>query len=786
MIKNYFLITVRNFQKQKAYSFINVFGLSIGLAVCVILSLWVIDELNYDQFHTNKANLYRVIVEQKDATGEYLSAITQFPLASSLESEFPDIINSCRYYGNNSPQIAKYNDKISKINNVAYADKTFLELFSFDLGKGDKHTALENVNSIVLSNKEAQKFFGDSNPIGKIMTIDYFGSPREFMVSGVLKDQNFNSHLKFDAIIPFHIFNSLYEGVTGWEYASNYYTYVLLNSNADVDQLNMKFKTFLSKYVPKSKDELLLQPITDIHLTSSVKFDPATNIDIKYIYFFTLIAAFTIFIACINFMNLSTARAEKRAKEIGLRKVIGAQRKQIIVQFFSESVWYTLIAFLLALFVVEITLPLFNEVSGKNISLLSIFSGGFVYLLVMIIALTAITAGSYPALFLSSFNPVEVIRQQSAGSRKGSLFRKLLIILQFSLSTIMISATLIVSEQLNLLQKHDLGFDKDNIVYLTIPRSSVDEMEFIKNELLRYPDIISIGSSNILPTHGNESNFSNWDGNMENKNVLFNITGVDYGYLPTLGMNLMEGRFFDRKFSSDLDEACIINEEAVKRMGMINPIGKKLEGYTIIGVVKNYNYMSLHNQIEPIFLNCLPRYANYVYVKINSGDYAATLRKIEQVYVKYIPNTPFEYHFLDATIGNLYKVEERSRILFSCFTFLAIFISSLGLLGLITFVIERRIKEIGIRKVLGASIPGIVNLLLMGFIKLIIVANIVACPAAYVVMNNWLQNYAYKTEISQWIFIFSLLITLFLVLVTVGYHSIKVAVTNPIKSIRYE
>ena len=783
MLKNYFTVALRNLLRQKIYSIINISGLAVGLAMSMLISLWIIDEVSYDQYP--KSNLYRIIVEQKDESGEYLSAITQFPLAEALKSEFPEVINSARYYSKNSPQTAIYGNHIFKINNIGYADRAFLKMFSLELETGNINTALNDINSIILSKEEASKYFGQANPLGKMLTIDHFGTPRKFVVTGVIKESNSRSHLNFDALIPFQIFSSLYEGVNGWEYASNYYTYVELNNNISIDNLKNKLRGFLTKYVPQSKDKLLLQPVKDIHLTSNIKFDSPTNVDIKYIYIFALIAAFISSIACINFMNLSTARAEKRAREIGLRKVIGAKRRQIIALFYGETIWYTLTAFFFSIIMVEISLPFFNQISGKNITIVSVFSGEFIFILGLLAIVTSLVAGSYPALFLSSFSPLEVLKRQPAGSKKGSLFRKSIITLQFALSTFMIIATLVVSQQIDFLQNYNLGFAKENIVYLPIPRSN-NNIDAMKNELLGYTDIVKVGSSNILPVHGNESNFNEWEGNAGIKNVLFNITTVDFDYLQTLGIKLSQGRYFDRNFPGDLENACIVNEEAVKQMGMENPIGKKLQGYNIIGVVKDYSYMSLHNRVEPIFLRCNPQNSRYIYIRVNSANISLTMNSIEEVVSRYLQDFPFEYHFLDTTIDNLYKTENRSRSLFGVFTFIAIFISILGLFGLLMFVIERRTREIGIRKVLGASVSGIVKLLLVDFIKLVLIANIFAWPAAYFVMRNWLQDYAYRINITPWPFLLASTLAFIIVVLTISFQSIAAALVNPVESIKYE
>ncbi len=790
MFKNYLKIALRSMKRHKIYSFLNITGLTIGMTCFILILLWVQDELSFDKFHENANQLYRVITEQHHSGQVTRTSETQFPLAVALKNDFPEISNSARLLTKWGNKFIKYKSNSFNENRVFFADPSFLEMFSFPLQKGDPETALLEPYSIVLTQETAYKYFKNEDPIGKILQIDYFNKLTDFKVTGILKNIPHNSHLQFDFLLPFHLFD--YSDVADpWSTVDNYQTYVLLNKYASLKEINQKIADYKSKHVPGSHDKYYLQPLTRIHLYSDVKFDSPANSDIRYVYFFTVISIFILLIACINFMNLSTARSANRAKEVGLRKVIGAQRIQLIRQFFGESLLYSFVAFVCAIIFVIAILPLFNNLSGKTLSIAGYRSAYIFLFLLGVTIMTGGISGSYPAFFLSSFTPVSVLTGSLSSMMrrtKSNFFRKPLVIIQFSISIILIIGTLIVSSQLRFLQNKNLGFNKDNLIYIPVRGDLAQNYKSLKRELLGNPNIKGVTAANILPKHGNESLLDEWEGNTDDDKIVVNITSVDYDYFKTLNMKIVQGRNFSKAFPADLSEAVIVNEEAVRQMGMVFPIGKRLWGKRIIGVVKDYHYKSLHEPIEPIVLSLTNRWLYFIFIKINSHslDLAGTIKSIKDVYEKFVSEYPFEFHFLDTDIDNFYYKEKQIHKTFTYFTFLGIFIACLGLFGLASFTAEQRTKEIGIRKVLGASVSSIVLLLTKEFTKWVLISNLIAWPFAYYAMNKWLQNFAYHINISVWLFIISAGLTLVIAFLTVSYQSIKAALANPVESLGYE
>jgi len=769
MLKNHLKVALRNIRKQRGYSFINITGLTIGMTCFILILLWVQDELSFDKFHENANQLYRVITEQHHSGHVTRTSETQFPLAAALKNDFPEISNSARLLTKWGNKFIKYKSNSFNEDKVFFADPSFLEMFSFPFQKGDPETALLEPHSIVVTQETAYKYFKNEDPIGKILQIDYFNKLTDFKVTGIMKNIPSNSHLQFDFLLPFHLFD--YSDVADpWSTVDNYQTYVLLNKYASLKEINQKIADYKSKHVPGSHDKYYLQPLTRIHLYSDVKFDSPTNSDIRYVYFFTIISIFILLIACINFMNLSTARSANRAKEVGLRKVIGAQRIQLIRQFFGESLLYSFVAFVCAIIFVIAILPLFNNLSGKTLSIAG-YRSAYIFLFLLGVAImTGGISGSYPAFFLSSFTPVSVLTGSLSSMMrrtKSNFFRKPLVIIQFSISIILIIGTLIVSSQLRFLQNKNLGFNKDNLIYIPV-----------RGDL----------AQNYKSQHGNESLLDEWEGNTDDDKIVVNITSVDYDYFKTLNMKIVQGRNFSKAFPADLSEAVIVNEEAVRQMGMVFPIGKRLWGKRIIGVVKDYHYKSLHEPIEPIVLSLTNKWLYFIFIKINphSLDLAGIIESIKDVYEKFVSEYPFEFHFLDTDIDNFYYKEKQIHKTFTYFTFLGIFIACLGLFGLASFTAEQRTKEIGIRKVLGASVSSIVLLLTKEFTKWVLISNLIAWPFAYYAMNKWLQNFAYHINISVWLFIISAGLALVIAFLTVSFQAVKSAMINPVRTLKYE
>ena len=790
MFSNTLKIAVRNLKRHKGYSFINIAGLGIGLACCILILLWVMDELSYDRFHENANCLYRVITEQHSSGQITHSAETQFPLAPGLKNDFPEVINSARIFTKWNNMFIQYGDKYFVEDDVLFVDASFLNMFTFPLKAGNPEIALRDPYSIVLTEETAYKYFGNEEPLGRILNIDYNRRLTDFRVTGVLRNIPHKSHLRFDFLIPFHIFNELFHDDMEnlWRTADNYHAYVQLNKNASVTEVNQKISDYKAKHIPGCEDRLTLQSVPRIHLHSLVKFDVSTNGNIKYVYFFLAIALFIVLIACINFMNLATARSGIRAREVSLRKVVGARRSQIIKQFLGESLILSFIALGCAILIVEVVLPTFNVLSGKQLVVGQYKTFTICLFLLGITLFTGIVSGSYPALLLSAFKPAKVLkgvfRISDTGTRRSS-FRKTLVLIQFSLSIILIVSTMVVSNQLKFLMSKDLGFDKENLIYIPVRGNLRLRYPSLKRELSMHPNIEGVTAANILPTHGNESPLDDWEGNSGQDQILVNITSVDYDYFETLDMRMEQGRSYSRDYLTDLSETVIVNEEAVRQMGMISPLGKRVWGRKIIGVVGDYHYMSLHDPIEPIVISLTDRNFHNIFVKIKS-DVSSTLDDIKIVYERFVSDYPFEFHFLDMDIDHFYQNEKRIRELFTYFTFLAIFIACLGLLGLASFMTEQRTKEIGIRKVLGASMSSILILLCKEFIRWVLMANIIALPVAYYAMNSWLRSFAYRTQIELWILLVSAALALMVSLLTVSYQAIKAALADPVDALKYE
>jgi putative ABC transport system permease protein len=786
MLRNYLKISLRNLVRHKIYSIINIIGLAVGMASCILILLWVQDELSYDKFHENADMLYRVIDEQHFSDGQTARyAPTPPPLAPALKQDFPEIINSTRVR-DAGRTLLKYGENVFYENRGYFADPSIFDMFTFPFIKGDPETALSQPFSLVITEEMAEKYFGDEDPIGETLAVD---TQFDFSVTGVIKNIPQNTHLQFDFLVPLTLLEQFGQDLNHWG-DNSYYTYVMLKKDIQAKEVEEKISNYHKKHDPKSSRVLYLQPVTRIHLFSDVQYDVSGNSDIKYIYLFSAIAFFILIIACINYMNLATARSGNRAVEIGMRKVIGAHRTDIIKQFFAESILLSFIALLIAIAIVELLLPAFSSISGKELTLnfssnIKIIAG-----LAGIALFTGILAGSYPALFLSSFQPVKILRDFMQTHKKGTVLRKLLVVIQFSLSILIIIGMMIIYKQLNYIRNRNLGYQKEHIVYMPIPPGGISKsLETVKRELLTSPNILGVTISSDLPIDTIHSwGGLDWPGKDPNDKREINFYTVDFDFVKTFNIKIAQGRDFSNKFSTD-GSNYIINETAAAFIGMEEPVGKwfSLRGSkgTIIGVMEDFHFKSLHKKVEPLILR-IANYYSYLIVKIRAKNIPATVSFLENKWKKFAPNCPFEYYFLDEAIDNLYSTEQRLGKIFRYFAFLAIFISCLGLFGLASFTIEQRNKEIGIRKILGATVPNILFLLTKDFAKWVLVANIIAWPVAYYAMYRWLQNFAYRTNIGISTFILSATLALFIALVTVSYQSIKTALANPIEALRYE
>jgi len=793
MLRNYFKITVRIIKKSKVYSFINISGLAVGMACCILIFLWVKDELSFDRFHENADVIYRVTDRYPDSSAGYRSsAVSAWPLAEALKNDFPEIVESARLRIL-THRLISYKDKKFYENDFVAVDPSFLKMFSFPLVKGDITTALTEPNTILISEETAPRYFGTEDPIGKVLN---YNNNTDFKVIGVLKDVPQNSHIRFDFLVPFESTLRALGWTDSW-WSDNYTTYVQLAENASFQHISDKVYDYKKKIYSESRTKLILQPLTDIHLRSNYSIDLYGSTENKsiYVYAFSLIALFVLLIACINFMNLSTARSEKRSKEVGLRKVVGATRHHIIAQFYGESLFMTVISFVAAVFLVYLLLPAFNNLSGKMLALDSMKEPVFLLGLFGIMLLTGLVSGSYPALVQSSFKPVDSIKGigLTFSSKSGkSLFRHSLVVVQFTLSIMLIVGTLIVYKQIHYMLNKELGYEKESMICFRKRANVRNQYDAFKSELLRDPNITGVTASSDIPTYTVHSTGAfSWEGKDPETRLSIHQFSVDYDYIKTFNMNIIAGRDFSREFPvDDSTQSFIVNEMAVQAMGLKDPVGTMFQLYKhrgqIVGVVEDFHFKSLQKEIEPLVLRIDPGWDSYVFVKFRSEQTKEAIASIQRVYNTFNPDFPLEYTFLDEAVEQLYDSEQKTKTIFNYFTFIAIFISCLGLYGLAAHMAQQKTKEIGIRKVLGAPIINIVTNLSKEFILLVCMANAIAWPVAYYFMNKWLKNFAYRTSMGLWIFFLSALAALVIALLTVSYQSIKAATANPVDSLRYE
>lgn len=795
MLKNFIKIAFRNLWRNKTYASINIFGLSIGVACAVLILLWVRDELSYDRFHSHANEIYRVLLERTNGR----SSQTPAQLGPTVADEIPEIAAYTRVF--KLPRLIIKNSA-----NTFYEDEgiivdpQFLTMFDFHLLEGDAETALISPVNIVITESMAKKYFGDEDPLNKIMVID---GKNEVQVSGVLKDISGQSHLRFDFLMPFSLLEILNPGdIQNWG-ALNYATYLRLHEGADVTATTEKINQTVEPRMPPQLlsfwERFTLQPLTEAHLSADVDNThflgsfTATE-DKNTVYMFSLIAFFILGLACINFMNLSTARSGTRLREIGMKKVTGASRGNLVRQFLGEFFVISTIAFVLAMGIVELVLPWFNQISGKD---LVVDYGNNLFLYALIILLTTLLGGFYPAIYLSSFNPIKILKGQVHRSPKASNTRSLLVVFQFAISIVLIASTIIVYEQIQYVHNKRLGFRKENIVYMHLGGDIGSQYQGMKDALLKHSGILGVTAKDCLPTEARRTLIDFfWDEKAPDQEVLMELTGVDYQYFEMLGIEFAEGRNFSKEFPTDATNAFILNEEAVRQTGMKSPVGKNFATYnksgTIIGVIKDTNFKSLHQEVNPQVYHIMNNVRaetelnGVMLIKLKGPQQAGALSYIEDIWKAFNPNTPFEYHFLDQAYENLYLADRRTRTIINYFSFLAILIACLGLYGLAAFTAEKRKKEIGIRKTLGASIKTILAMFTNDFTKLVLLANILAWPVAWYAMHQWLQNFAYRIDLTFWPFFIAGVAALVIALVTISWQAVRAAKANPVESLRYE
>ncbi len=801
MFKNYLKIALRNLRRHKVYSVINLAGLAIGMTCCFLILLYVKDELSYDRFHANADRIYRIAW-----LNEHPQTRTPHPMAQAMTQDFPEVENAVSLsplWGAGLTRRTfsmRYGDKRFDEQNVLSVDTAFFKIFSFPFLKGDPATALQEPFAIIITEKAAQKYFGEEEALGKTLRVN---NEVDLKVTGVAQNVPAASHFHFDFLVSYTLLKPRETGSYYTWADFGHYNYVLLKPGVDPKAVEAKIPLWIGKYLDWPEESLAslragpnrfhLQPLTDIHLRSHVAWELEPNSDIANVYLFTAIAVFILLIAGINFMNLATARSTTRAKEVGMRKVLGAVRAQLIGQFLGEAILLSLAALLLAIALVELLLPAFNALSGRALAVNYFEQPGFLFGMLAVALFTGSFAGSYPAFFLSAYQPAKVLKGETKAGKRSARFRRILVVAQFALSIALIAGTAIVASQLDFLRSQKLGFDKEQVLVLRLKHQPMREQyETVKTELLRKPEVQRASAVSNVPGGRFNGNPIQWRPNDEDEDVA--QTRVDYDFFATLDIPMAEGRTFQREMITDADSAFILNETAAKLFEWDTAVGKRITWFdddntrrgTVIGVVKDFHFQSLRTRIEPLLISMSRRSFNYMLLKISPNDLPGTLAHCESVWKKFDPEFDFEYSFLDRDFDQLYRAEARMQTLFGYFTFLAIFIACLGLFGLASFTTQQRTKEIGVRKVLGASVAGVVGLLSKDFVKLVLLANLFAWPAAYLAMSLWLQDFAYRASLNVWTFLFAGGLALVIALLTVSFQALKAALANPVDALRYE
>lgn len=774
-------------KKHKGYSIINMAGLTIGLTAFILIFLYIRYELSYDRFHKNAGDIYRVFMHQRGSVwqGTDLWNIGPPALAAALKEDYPEIINAVRMYQYQMGDIITIGEKTFKVNHVLYAEPEFLEMFSFPLKKGVPESALKDLTTMLITEKASENYFGSEDPIGQSIAITFAnGEIRSLQINGVLENVPNNSHVKFDFLVPFQNLLSVFQ-IDSSEWRENFVrTYIKFIPNTNIEE----FKEKLINFNEKHSRTFHIQPLTDIHLHGHLNNEFEVNSDIKYIYIFSAVAVFVLLIACFNYMNLSTAHSVKRAREVGLRKVMGADKRSIIKQFLGESFLSTAFAFIVSIFLVNIMLPSFNVFLNRKIVFnvfgdLTLLCSLFLFLLV-----TALISGSFPAFHLSSFQPVRTLKDVfKSGSKGRAFFRNTLVVTQFVITTVLIISTVVIFRQMHFIQNQNLGFDQEHIINIPLVRNLQDNFEAFKNELSHNSKISEFTHSES-PIKVIALTSADWEGRGDKEYSLIYRARVDHHFIDFYGIEIIEGRKFLKDMGTD-DTAFILNETAVKNFNLEDPIGKKFsvrpfEG-TIVGVMKDFYFLSLHLPMAPLALSIVDPALN-LSIKTKDSNLREVLSFLEDKYKQFFPGYPFEYSFLDENIKRMYDAEKKQGIIFNYFTFVAIFIACLGLYGLTLNMTEQRTKEIGIRKVLGSRVSGIMLMLSKESLILVFIANLIAWPLAFYTMNTWLQSFAYRINIGIGTFVLSSALALIIALLSITHQSVKAAVANPVDSLRYE
>lgn len=801
MFKNYLIVAFRNLKRQKGYSLINIFGLAIGMALCLLILIYVQDELSYDDFHEKADRVFRV-VQEEDHDGQILNYMRiGAGINVRLETDFPEAIEKTARLFPTGEVYTRFEDKLYREERLYLADDAFFDIFSFHFYEGDPETALKEPNSLVLNRTTAEKYFGRTDCLGQMVTVDIPGAPL-LEVKGVVEDMPRNSHFHPDLLVSLStIVNEQNVQFFNQVFGNMVWSYILLKEGYPIQDLESRLPEFLDRHLDENlKDRLkrlYTQPLKDIHLRSST--DPFTEIEpenagnITYLYILSGIALLVLLVACINFMNLATARSARRAREVGMRKVVGAFKKQLVRQFLGESLFLASLALPLSLGIAHLLIPLFNTLMGKDMRIAYFSNPVILPALVVIVVFVGLFAGSYPAFFLSAFRPSQVLKGQLRTG--GGLFRKILVIGQFAVSIAFVAGVLVFMQQLNFMRNTDLGFDKENVVVIPVllpepPQQVMSKMQVLKNEYLRHPRIADVALSSSAPSEIRPILNCRPEASSEDEAKIVAQVAVDYEYLETLKIELLEGRNFSREHSTDVNQAFIVNQAAAQELGLDSPIGTQLRlgarRGTIIGVMTSMHWEPKRRFIAPMVFYLFPQAFTEIVLRISPEDIPGTLGFLEEKWRENITTRPFRYEFLGDMVDDLYKSERQlGRVIFNL-TMLSIFVACLGLFGLASYTAEQKTKEIGIRKVLGSSVPGVVFLLSKQFGKLILIANVIAWPLAYYLLHRWLQGFYYRISLGLQFFALSAVLVLFIAFVSISFQSIKAALSNPADALRYE
>lgn len=810
MFNNYIKTSLRNLFKYKGYSFINIVGLAIGLASALLILLFVQDELSYDKFHEKSDQIYRVYLNGKIASDELVVAVSCAPLGATMVKDYPEVLSSTRLFTFAGDPLVRFEENKLVVEKFYYADSTFFDVFSVKFLRGDPINALNRANTVIITDEMAGIFFGKEDPLGK--SIKMGNDQTDFEITGVVEKYPENSHFQFNMLASYITMREMAN--SSFWVSNNNYTYILLQEDYPMEQLQAKMPELVEKYVgPQlqmfsnasfeeflesgNKYGYILQPIKKIHLFSDLQYEIEPGGNIKTVYIFSIIAFFLILIAAINFMNLATAKSAGRAREVGIRKVAGSNRPQLISQFLIESIILSFLSLLIALVLVELFLPAFNNLAGKQLRF--IFTGDWSFLpyIVGLGIFVGFLAGSYPAFYLASFVPTKVLKGSIQTGMKGGRMRSILVVFQFTIAIFLIISTIVVYNQLSYVQNRDLGYNKKDVMIIERAYALQDQRNAFKEEISKNPAIEMISQTNNVPSflHGNTA--FRPEGSTPDEIRATNFYYTDENFQSTFDIKLVEGRWFSKEFAGD-SLAVVLNQSAVKAYGYENPIGKNVLqiggnadttdlALKIIGIVEDFNYESLHQTIQPLIIGYNQnRFASYFAVRIQPDNYQTAIKFIEEKWNSIVADQPIEYTFLEEELKTNYNDDRNEGVIFAIFALLAIFVSSLGLLGLASFTTEQRTKEIGIRKVMGSSISQVVGLLTKEINWLLIISSVISWPLAFYFMKNWLQNFAFKTNLSLFIFLIASLIAFVIALLTTGFQAFKAARANPANSLRHE